>query len=207
MVASGDRADASSPPSEPRCLALADAGTGPLLQRDYWAVIADCARTPAEVAAFVAERFTELAPPALVRFERAPGRAGPLAVGDELAVTIRGAARCAVRVLHRDACSLTLGTLAGHPEAGKITFGAYRHADGGVVFHIRSRARASTPSRLAGYVAVGEAMQTVTWVDFVESVAATLGRGVVGFVYEETTEVPATADDAVASPTFVARER
>lgn len=181
---------------------LARSGVGPLLQRDYWAIIEGCTVAPSQFGALLAAHFCELAPPGLVRFRRADRSAAPLAVGDELEVHIRFAGTFGVRVIHADDHSLTLATLGGHPEAGRITFGAYRHERGGVIFHIRSRARSSTHTRHAGFLALGEPMQTKTWTDFVARVASWTGRGVEDFVYEETSR----RDDepSEAGPTFVA---
>ena len=185
-------------------LLTADDGCGPLLQRDYWAVIAGARLAPPEIAELLATRFTELAPAALVRFQRCDATAtSPLAPGDLLDVTILLAGSCQVQVLRRDDNSLTLGTLAGHPEAGRITFGAYRNAVGDVVFHIRSRARSSSRKCLVGYLAAGEAMQTNCWTDFINNLAATVGQGVVGVIRAETSELDADDDDPTA-PTFVA---
>lgn len=187
------------PERQPR--ALAAEGHGPLLERDYWAVIDDCALSPAQFGPLLAARFAEFAPEGLVRFAPACERA--LAVGDELVVHIRMAGECGVRVLHANANSITLCTLRGHPEAGRITFGAYRDARGDVVFHIRSRARASSRSRYAGFLALGEPMQTNTWTAFVDRVAHTVGRGVRGRIYEETRTIDPRQDDE-DQPTYLA---
>src|SRR5689334_8207865 len=45
-------------------------GAGPLLQRDYWAIIDGCRLTPSEVMEQVARRFAEFAPEQLVVFRR-----------------------------------------------------------------------------------------------------------------------------------------
>lgn len=185
----------------------ASEGAGPLLQRDYWAAFADCPLTPRQVADVVAHQFCTFPPPAIVRFERDDDGV-PLAVGTDMRIDIRGAGRCSVRVTHRDANSITLLTLAGHPEAGRITFGCYRDDARRVVFHIRSRARASTTIRLAEYVAVGEAMQTSTWTDFINRLAATLGCTVDGEIHATSEEVEASAADSwpgLHEPTFLAR--
>jgi hypothetical protein len=183
-------------------LQTADVGYGPLLQRDYWAVIRDCRLRPTRIMALVASRFAEFAPEEICRFARRPGARGPLARSEELAIHIRGAGFCAVRVLHLDASSLTLATLPGHPEAGRITFGAYRNDRGEAVFHIRSRARASTARNYVGFLVVGEAMQTDTWVEFVNRVAATVGSGVRDVIHAETRALDEreTAEDD-ANPT------
>jgi hypothetical protein len=183
-------------------LHLASEGKGPLLQRDYWAVIRGSRLSPREIAARVAEDFCTIAPEELVRFEREEGAEGPLEVGEELSVTIRIAGGCRVRVLHRDSNSVTLGTLQGHPEAGRITFGAYRNEGGDVIFQIRSRARSSSAVRYAGFITAGEPMQTNTWTDFIDRLAHMVGDGVVGAIHAETKEIEDEPADSVCSPTF-----
>lgn len=183
---------------------LAAQGSGPLLQRDYWAAIKDCRISPRQFGALLAERFADFAPGELTRFERtgaSPDR--PLRVGDELRVEIRMAGTFHVRVLHLDDNSITLCTLHGHPEAGRITFGAYRDCRGDVVFHIRSRARSGSTKHLAGFVAVGEPMQTMTWTDYIDQLAHTVGDGVLGRIHEETHVLDSDDDENV--PTYQAR--
>jgi hypothetical protein len=182
----------------------ASAGQGPLLQRDYWARVRNARLRPSQIGELLARRFADFAPADLASFERSDGRDRPLEVGDDLEVTIRFAGRFAVRVIHRDANSLTVATLSGHPEAGRITFGAYRHASGDVIFHIRSRARSASRIRYAEFLALGQAMQTNTWTRFVERFASDLGDGVVDFVFEETCECADEPDDT-EQPTFAAR--
>jgi hypothetical protein len=188
-------------------LVLPSAGTGPLLQRDYWAVIRGCDLSPPEIGDLLAREFARFAPEELVTFERVDGRDDPLQPGDELKVDIRLAGGCRVRVLHRDRNSLTLGTLAGHPEAGRITFGAYRNDDGEVVVHIRSRARSSSGAAFAGFMTAGEPMQTNSWTDFIDRVANSVGEGVVGAIHAETRKIDDEPEDprTFCSPTFRAR--
>jgi hypothetical protein len=189
---------------DPTAPSLARGGHGPLLQRDYWAVIHRCQLTPAEVIELVRTHFAEFAPPELCRFGLVSARG--LALGDELSVVIRGAGRFAVRVIHQDAQSLTFATLGGHPEAGRITFGAYRNRHGAVLFHIRSRARSRSPLSHLGFRTLGEAMQTNTWTEFVQRVANTAGEGVQGELHALTTEVPDEPEDFDgSSPTYAAR--
>lgn len=178
----------------------ATTGTGPLLQRDYWAVLADCSLSPSDLMQKVKAHFCELPPTALVDF------AAPQGVGlnEELDIVIKPGQHCRVRVLHEDAQSLTLGTLEGHPEAGRITFGAYRNRAGAVIFHIRSRARSKDASRLLGFFAIGEAMQTDTWTDFINNTAVLARARIDGPIRADTEKVDIEADDeqAVPAPTF-----
>jgi Domain of unknown function (DUF1990) len=184
-------------------------GAGPLLQRDYWAVIKNSQRSPRELMEWVSRRFPDFAPKELCVFERphAPGELAPLQLGEEVTVRIQGAGTFAVRVIHQDAQSFTLATLPGHPEAGRITFGAYRNPQGDVIFHIRSRARSGSTFHYVGFVAGGEAMQTNTWTEFVLCAALSAGEGVLGVIHADTEKLEDTPedDDPEHGPTFVAR--
>jgi hypothetical protein len=177
-------------------------GTGPLLQRDYWAVFDGCPRKPSEVMSEVKSRFCELPPKSLVSFVAADG----VDVGSELDIRIRPAQQCRVRVVQQDAQSLTLATLNGHPEAGRITFGSYRNPDGDVIFHIRSRARSSTLPKRLGFLAIGDALQTNTWTDFIVQVAASVGARIRDVIHAETAAVDELPEDdePLQSPTYLA---
>lgn len=179
-------------------------GSGPLLERDYWAVIEDAELDPEGVAELVATRFPEFSPTSLVRFYRRKGN-GELHEGDELDVKIVGAGTFGVRIIHRGPQSITIGTLHGHPEAGRITFGAYRHQRGDVIFHIRSRARSGSRSKFLGFLFAGDPMQTNCWTDFINQVAATVGSGVQGAVHAEKRRAEEEPGDrSMDGPTFVA---
>lgn len=181
-------------------------GFGPLLQRDYWAVVRDCRGGPADVARYVSRRFEHFAPESLVVFRRRSHPGEVLEVGDELDVHILGAGHFAVRVICADAQSFTLATMTGHPEAGRITFGAYRNGRGEVIFHIRSRARSSTRARYLGFLGVGEPMQTTVWTDFVNRVAVAVGGGVRGWIHATTARAEDEPEErARSTPTFFAR--
>lgn len=186
-----------------RLLAATD-GFGPLLQRDYWAVIDGCEVSSRDVMRLVRERFPSLPPEDLVRFQHPePGRA--LEVGDELGIHIRMEGKTAVCVVHADENSLTLATLHGHPEAGRITFGAYPNPEGDVVFHIRSCARSSSRFHRAGFLAAGDPMQTNTWTDFIDRLAHTVGKGVVGMIHADVKKIEDDEEDRFDAPTFIAR--
>jgi hypothetical protein len=76
------------------------------------------------------------------------------------------------------------------------------------VFHIRSRARASSFMTYLGFVVGGEPMQTATWTAFVNAVALTCGDGVAGEVHADTTPLDTDAlepgDESLDCPTFIA---
>jgi hypothetical protein len=184
-------------------LSPAERGVGPLLQRDYWAKLRTTDLRPSQIAAELKRHFASFAPPHLAAFEAKVAR--ELRVGDEMDIHIAGAGDCRVRVVHCDAQSVTLATLAGHPEAGRITFGAYRDTDGGIIFHIRSRARSDSTLRRLGFVLVGEPMQTNTWTDFVSRIAALCGGEVQGGVHVETKAIDDRDGGPIDEPTYLAR--
>lgn len=177
----------------------ASRGVGPLLQRDYWAVFGGDV-TPSDLIAYVGAHFCELPPKSVVAFT-APGG---ISMGVDLDIRIMPARQCCVRVVHADAQSFTLATLNGHPEAGRITFGAYRNPAGNVVFHIRSRARSAGLAERLGFLVIGDAMQTSTWTDFITHAAAGVGAHIQGPIHAESKEVDEEPeDDAPAdTPTF-----
>lgn len=186
----------------PDDLLPASRGAGPLLQRDYWAVLSSCPLKPSDLIAQVKANFCTLPPASLVEFAAPAG----VARNAQLDITIKPGQRCAVRVIHEDAQSLTLGTLNGHPEAGRITFGAYRNSAGDVIFHIRSRARSTTTMKRLGFLAIGDAMQTNTWADFIRNVAAITGTPIAGVIHADTQSVDELPEDdePLESPTFLA---
>ena len=173
-----------------------------MLQRDYWAVLAGCPLKPSDVISHVKQHFCELPPVALVEFA-APGG---VCTGAELDIRIKPGQQCWVRVTHETPQSFTLATLDGHPEAGRITFGAYRNPVGDVVFHIRSRARSATTSKRLGFLAIGDAMQTNTWTDFIANTAAAIGARIQDVIHADTESVELTPEDdePLDSPTFLA---
>ena len=185
---------------------LAAQGKGPLLQRDYWGVIRECRIGPAEIIDLLREQFQHFSPKDLVRFGHNTDEERPLREGDVLDVSIRMAPKTKVRVVKVDAGSLTIATLKGHPEAGKITFGAYRNERDDVIFHIRSRARSKSSMHFAGFLTAGDPMQTNTWAGFIDRLAHSVGEGVVGAINAEKQEVEDDRGDEDASaPTFVAK--
>lgn len=178
-------------------------GAGPLLQRDYWAVLEGCGLRPSELMSRVKEHFCELPPSALVEFIAPDG----IAPDARLDIRIRPNQECAVRVIHEDPQSVTLGTLSGHPEAGRITFASYRDTAGRILFHIRSRARSTTAMKRLGFLAIGDAMQTNTWTDFIRNVALLADASIAGAIHAGTATVDDEPedDDPLRAPTFLAQ--
>jgi hypothetical protein len=179
-------------------------GTGPLLERDYSASIEGTTSTPEQVGAMLRDRFESFAPPETALFRRTGAEGDPLELGDELEIRIALLGQCRVRVVHLDGRSLTLRTLQGHPEAGRITFGADRDERGRLRFRILSRTRASGRLNYVGYLLMGKQLQARCWIRFIGRVAEACGGRIAGRIRVRTRKVdeePGDRDELEA-PTF-----
>ncbi len=172
----------------PAVLAATD-GVGPLLERDYWAVVEGSDCSAEDVGQRLRTLFERYAPPETAVFSRDRAEGSPLEIGDELKIHISLVGRCGVRVVHAAPCTLTLRTLRGHPEAGRITFGAEEQPGGRLVLRIRSRTRASGVVSLAGFLLIGKQMQARCWIRFLDRLAADCGGRVEGKIQVRTRQV------------------
>ena len=170
-------------------------GSGPLLQRDYDGVIEGGPGSPEELAKLIRERFVDFAPPETAAFHHPDGEGAPLKVGDELAIRIGGFMPCRVRVVHVDEHCLTLRTLAGHPEAGRISFKAGRDDRQRLTFQIRSRARSGGLVHYLGFLLIGRTMQARCWVRFIGRVAEISGGRLAGPIRVKTARVAEEPSD------------
>ena len=174
---------------EARRAVYAVTGTGPLFQRDYVGLLRGGSCSPEALALLVRERFVEFGPPETAAFEHEGGDGKPLEVGDELAIRIGGVMPCRVRVVHVDDVSLTLRTLDGHPEAGRISFKADRDEQGRMRFQIRSRARSGGILHYLGFLLLGRSMQARCWIRFIGRVAQACGGTLDGPIRVKTSRV------------------
>ena len=186
--------DARKTREEQRPAQLAVEGTGPLLQRDYVGVIEGSRLSPEEVMLQVRAKFPSFSPKELADFTRPPGAAGPLLPGETMHVFMPGAGHSGVVITEADERSLTIRTLKGHFEAGRITFGAEHDPAGRLVFRIRSRSTIQNLPRLLAYQLMGIHVQTRIWTTFVQRAAEVSGGRIVGEVAvatEPSRETPA----------------
>jgi len=191
--------------TEDRQGVYASEGTGPLLERDYSAVVEGMGVTPETLVRALRERFERFAPSETACFRRSDREPGPLDVGDEMDIKIALLGDCRIRVVHADTLGVTLRTLKGHPEAGRITFGAFRDEKGRPVFRILSRTRASGLTSYLGYMVLGKQMQSRCWIRFIDRVITDCGGRVAGGrVQVRTRKVSEEAADRQGSetPTF-----
>jgi hypothetical protein len=146
-----------------------------MLHRSYAVRIAGSALSPAALIDMVADKLNEASPEMAV-FRKTRGADGPLRPGDEFLVRMPGPWDGPVRVVHRDATSFRLATLAGHLEAGEIEFRA-GPGGGGLRFEIESWARAG--DRLADLLynklRLAKEIQLNMWSHFCVRAAALAG--------------------------------
>lgn len=183
-------------PEETKELCAAD-GVGPLFERTYAAAITGASCTPEEAIRIIRARFVTFAPAETAAFEREGREEGLLEPGDELCIRIALAGRCKVRVAGVDDRSLTLRTLRGHPEAGRITFSADHDDQGRLLFQIRSRARASGVIPFVGFLVLGKQMQARCWIRFIKHVAEACGGQIEGQIRVETRRVDEEPADRI----------
>jgi hypothetical protein len=184
-----DRERTEAPPQTGEPVQVATEGAGPLWQRDYTGVIVDTPYAPEEVLKLLLRDFPSFSPDAGAKFHRLGDPEKPLVVDEEMTIDLRGYGKCVVRVVKIDDRSITLRTLEGHLEAGRITFGAFHDERSRLVFRIRSRARIGGPLRYLGYRLFGMPIQTAIWVEFVQRVAAATGGRLEGEVVVENRKV------------------
>ena len=167
----------------------ASTGSGPLLERRYFIDVARAHRSPAQLMAEVKADLPRFSPEALADFKKKDGD-DDLKVGDEFSITILGPWNGCVRVTEVSATSFEFITLEGHPEAGRIRFGAhYRDEMPDVLrFEIRSSARSRDGLVAFAYDTIGggKLLQEATWTEFCRRVAAASGGQAQGAVVVET---------------------
>jgi hypothetical protein len=161
-----------------------------MLHRSYAVRIVDSAMAPATLIDVVANSLNQASPEMAV-FRKTRGGGGPLRQGDEFVVRMPGPWDGPVRVVHRDATSFRLATLAGHLEAGEIEFRA-SSAGGPLRFEIESWARAG--DRLADLLynklRLAKEIQLNMWSHFCVRTAALAGGRPQGGVTIRTRWVP-----------------
>jgi len=152
-------------------------GFGQLWHKTYRARLPGAETSPREVARVFREHLGELWPKGNRLHLPDPGVV-PGAVGT-LYLTMPGGVPLAtgVRVLHADDLSFTLATLAGHLQAGWITFGAHDDA-GCTVAQVQSLGRTGDPLYEVGFRLFGHSQQEHFWNATLEALGRRLGRQV-----------------------------
>ena len=158
----------------PKKVQTAEDGVGALYHRTYEVTFRAEGTSPEAIMAKLQADLNAPSAQALATFEKTRGEAGVLRIDDEYLIHITGPYNGPVRVGDVTPRSFRLLTLAGHMEAGEITF-AVRPAErpDEYVFRIESRARSH--DRLVDLVydkiPVARAAQTGMWDAYCRAVA------------------------------------
>jgi anti-anti-sigma factor len=151
-------------------------GFGELWHKVYRLRLGGITATPEEAADYLHTNLGELWPPGnRLRVVGEHRQLVPGAVG-HIQLRLPGGAPLStgVRVLHRSPTSLTFVTLAGHMEAGWITFSA-RDAGGTTVVQVESLARTGDPMYEVGFKLLGHGQQEGFWRHTLTTLAGNLG--------------------------------
>jgi NADH dehydrogenase len=174
-------------------------GVGTLERKRYWAVIEGSRYRAAELMPILRERITELIP---IEFAAEPGTPQVIERGVTLtaALPLRGNIQMRVEEVASD--RFTFATLAGHPLAGVVSFGATDVARG-LEFEVTVHARAANPFDWLAMQTVGKAAQQSNWEDVVAKVVAlsdgTARRGVESEVVALDEEATARTEDWIVA--------
>jgi hypothetical protein len=146
-------------------------GAGPLFHRRYAAVIREPELTPEELVARVAADPDQAAPSEFATFKKVLGEEGDMRLGDEYLVRMPGPWDGPVRVVERTPSCFRFATLAGHLEAGQITFSA-RNGGDRLEFRIESWARSGDwlSDLLYDRLRMSKEIQFHMWTSFLERV-------------------------------------
>lgn len=160
-------------------LQLLSDGNGPLYVRSYRADIEQPQTTPEALMAKIVADLNHYTPSEMAHFDKTKGDPDTLAVGDEYFITITGPWNGPVRVIAVSPTAFSFVTLAGHLEAGEISFSVIEHPEqkGMLRFQIQSWSRSSNPTTDLFYRVLGVSRfaQTTMWTHFCNEVATNSG--------------------------------
>jgi uncharacterized protein DUF1990 len=146
-------------------------GAGPLFHRRYRAAIRRAGLPAEELMARLQADPDSAAPSEFATFRKVSGDEGVMRPGDEYIVRMPGPWDGPVRVVEVSARSFRFMTLAGHLEAGQISF-RVAGEDGSICFEIESWARSGDrlSNLLYDRMRMSKEIQLHMWISFLERV-------------------------------------
>ena len=152
-------------------------GSGSVFHRRYEVKLTEIAIDSAALLQLMQRHIAELSPSLLAHFEKSAGHDDLLRVDDEYEITMLGPWNGRVRVAESTPESFTLVTLAGHPEAGHITFSVSPSQPDACCVCIESWARSRDGIVATAYatLGIGKQMQTEVWVTFLQRLSEMAG--------------------------------
>jgi len=168
-------------------------GHGPLYVRSYQVDIAHPTLSREALMQHLTEDLNRCTPQEMAHFTKTKGEPDRMAVGDEYFIYIAGPWNGPVRVINVTPTSFAFVTLAGHLEAGEITFSVLEHPErqDTIRFRIQSWARSSNRVTDLFYRVLGisQFAQTTMWVTFCKQVVAESGGERLGKIQVTTHKV------------------
>ncbi|MGI8421279.1 MAG: DUF1990 family protein [Gaiellaceae bacterium] len=172
-----------------------DAGVGPLFHRTYRVWIDDPSCAAEALMTHLTTDLNAVTPTELARFFKVRGERGVVETGDEFVVRMPGPWDGPVRVVERTPTSFRFVTLAGHLEAGQISF-RVAPDERGLVFSIESWARSSDwlSNVLYHRLRMAKEVQLHMWTSFLENIVGLADGSRRGRVEIETRRIAGTLD-------------
>ena len=148
-------------------------GFGQLWQKTYRLYINASNITPEHVVETLKQNFPSFQPSFNHFFPSAAGiKPGEIVLIDS--ITPGGPVSTGVMIMYADDLSFTFSTPQGHPEAGWVTFSAFK-VDSATVVQIYGLTRSNDPIFEAAFHLVGSKIQIRIWTHVLRSLAAFLG--------------------------------
>lgn len=166
-------------------------GAGPLLHRTFRVRIRDADVDAERLMDRICTDLDRAVPSEVASFRKLRGRLGEVRPGDEYVVRMPAPWSGPVRVVHRDATSFRLATLAGHLEAGQIEFST-RDTGGTLQFGIEAWSRPGDRAAAVVFdtLKVGKEIQLHMWTQFCIAAAELTGGRLDGPVRVRTRRSP-----------------
>ena len=140
-------------------------GFGSLERKRYWADIAGASVDAAGLISLFKANATEVMP---IEFDAEPGTPNVVAEGVTMTAALPMRGNIQIRVVEVTDTHVTFATIAGHPLAGVVRFGA-KESNGHLRFEVTVYARASNPFDWLVMKTVGGPMQDANWMSVVEN--------------------------------------
>ena len=148
-----------------------EGGTGPLVQRIFYAFLAGVQRSPSDLFDSFRRHFSDLVPESTMGPAKEPVAESRIEKGATLTLSLPMRGHVQVRVIDLTDASMTVATLAGHPLAGSVTFRFTGIPGEDLRFEVETCDRPATPPDALAMYPLGILMKRWNWAKVVERTA------------------------------------
>lgn len=148
-----------------------EGGTGPLVQRIFYAFLAGVRRSPSDLFESFRRRFADLVPESTMGPAKEPVAESRIEKGTTLTLSLPMRGHVQVRVIELTDSSMTVATLSGHPLAGSVTFRFTGVPGEDLRFEVETCDRPATPPDALAMYPLGILMKRWNWSKVVERTA------------------------------------